>query len=337
MKNICIVTGANGYLGNTVVRALDSSDYEVRALVLPGEEPFSLGGAKCEIFYGDVTDSGSLREIFRKEPDDRMVVIHCAAMVYIKRKPNPNVFRVNVDGTKNILQKCLETSARLVYVNSIHAIPEVTDGTQAAETADFSQDAVFGLYAKSKAEAARIVLESVKSRNLNATIVQPSGIIGPGDYGNTHMTELMLAVAKSRLPAVVKGGYDFVDVRDVAGGVISAIEKGRKGECYILSNRYVTIKEIADLTSRYSGAKKINWVLPLPVAEFAAPFCEAHYNRKKQTPLFTRYSLYTLRSPSQFSHEKASRELGYQTRPLEETIADTVGWFREVGRLRSDG
>jgi dihydroflavonol-4-reductase len=190
----------------------------VRALVLPGEEPFSLRGARCEIFYGDITDSGSLREIFQKEQEDRLVVIHSAAMVYIKRKPNPNVFRVNVEGTKNILEKCLETDARLVYVNnSIHAIPEVSDGALAAETSYFSQDAIFWLYAKSKAEAARIVLESVKNQNLNAAIVQPSGIIGPGDYGDTHMTELIPAVAKGRLPAVVKVGYDSVDVRDVAG------------------------------------------------------------------------------------------------------------------------
>lgn len=333
MKNICIVTGANGFLGNTIVRALAGSRYELRALVLPGQSPVSLEKADCKVYYGDITDRDTLRELFEKEPEDRMVVIHCAAVVYIKSKPNPNVFRVNVDGTRNVIQKCLETDARLIYVNSIHAIPEVTDGGMAAETADFSQDSVTGVYAKSKAEAARVVLESVKRDGLNATIVQPSGIIGPGDFGNTHMTELMLTVAKGRLPAVVKGGYDFVDVRDVADGAVSAIEKGGKGECYILSNRYVTIKEITDLVSRYSGVKRIKLVLPLAVAKLAAPFCEAHYNRKKQTPLFTRYSLYTLSSPSNFSHEKADRELGYHTRPLEETVADTVQWFRETGRL----
>lgn len=327
MKSIYIVTGASGFLGSTIVRKLLERGCAVRALRLPQDKTATIHDTDCQAFEGDITDMKTLEGIFSRSAQEKLIVIHCAAIVYIKDKPNPQVFRVNVGGTENIIKKCLETQAKLIYINSVHAIPE-SDGDDAIIEAErFSQDEVAGIYAKSKAEAARLVLEAVKHQGLHAVVIQPSGLIGPGDEGMTHMTALILAAMEGRLPAVVKGGYDFVDVRDVAEGILSAADKGRNGECYILSNRFVSVRELVDLVCQYSHARKVKLTLPLPIARLAAPLCEFYYHLRKQTPLFTRYSLYTLQAKAKFSHAKADAELDYHVRSLEETIADTVEWF----------
>lgn len=129
--------------------------------------------------------------------------------------------------------------------------------------------------------------------------------------------------------ACVKGGYNFVDVRDVADGIISACDKNNRGECYILSNKYITIKELTDFICDFEGRKRIKIVLPLWLAKLVAPICELYYNIKKQTPLFTKYSLYTLSSNSNFSKEKAKRELNYKNRDMKDTIKDTIKWLQE--------
>lgn len=329
MKSVYIVTGANGFLGSTVVRKLLERGCEVRALRLPQDQAPFVESEHCRCYEGDVTEMKTLEGIFSKAAEEKLTVIHCAAIVYIKSRPNPEVFRVNVGGTENIIRKCLEANARLIYISSVHAIPEPAGDEPIVETKQFSQEAVSGLYAKSKAEAARMVLEAVKHRGLRAVIIHPSGLIGPGDESITHMTALIGAAMTGHLPAVVKGGYDFVDVRDVADGILSAAEKGEDGECYILSNRFIRIRELVELVCRASQAKPVRVTLPLCIAKLAAPFCETYYRLRKQTPLFTRYSLETLQSKSNFSHAKADAALGYRPRSLEETIEDTVKWLSQ--------
>ena len=185
------------------------------------------------------------------------------------------------------------------------------------------------MYAKTKAEAAKYVLDAVKNKNLNACIIHPSGIIDPNDFGNSHLTQLVKEVTNGKLFACVKGGYDFVDVRDVADGVISACKNGTNGECYILSNRYISIKKLCDLICDVQGRKKIKMVLPIGIAKLVAPLFEVYYSLKKQTPLFTKYSLYTLSSNANFSNEKAKEKLGFKNRNMKETIKDTVKWINK--------
>lgn len=336
MKKIYIITGANGFLGNNIIRKLEQDDNnEIRALVLHGESVESLKNLKCKLYYGDVTKKESLASIFENIDDRKVFVIHCAAVVYIKSKYNPLVYNVNVNGTKNIVDKVLEANAKLVYISTVHALPEKPNHGLITEITDFNPDAVRGAYAKTKAEAAKYVMDAVKNKNLNACILHPSGIIGPNDFGNSHLTQLVKEVSNGKLFACVKGGYDFVDVRDVAEGVIHACQKDNKGACYILSNRYITIKELSDLICDLQGRKRIQIVLPIGLAKFIAPFFELYYNLKKQTPLFTKYSLYTLSSNSNFSNEKAKKELGFQNRDMRATIKDTIEWNKEFRKRRN--
>ena len=335
MKRIYIITGANGFLGNNIVRELvKNEENEVRALVLPEDNLNSLKGLNCKIYKGDVTKKESLSSIFEVPENAELYVIHCAAIVYIKTKHNPKVYEVNVNGTKNVIDKVLEKNAKLVYVNSVHAITEKPNNELITEISNFEPEKVEGQYAKTKAEIANYVLEMVKNKNLNACIVHPSGIIGPNDFGSSHLTQLIIDFANGRLTACVKGGYDFVDVRDVADGIISACDKGKKGECYILSNRYVEIKELLDIISEVRNTKKIRTILPMWLAKLTAPLSEIYYAILKEPPIYTKYSLYTLKSNSNFSNEKAKKELGFKNRELKETIKDTVTWLKQNNRIK---
>lgn len=335
MKSIFIVTGANGFLGNNVVRKLlKENAYEIRVLVFPEDKINSLEGLDCKIYKGDVTKKETLKEIFEVESNVRLYVIHCAAIVYIKSKYNQKVYDVNVNGTKNIIDKVLEKNAKLVYVNSVHALPEKSNNELITEIQNFDEDKVVGEYAKSKAIAAKYVLEMVQNSGLDACIIHPSGIIGPNDFSNTHLTQLIIDFVNGKLKACVKGGYDFVDVRDVTNGIISACFNGKKGECYILSNRYVDIKELLDTISEVTGKKKIKSVLPMFFAKLTAPLSEIYYRVLNQPPLYTRYSLYTLTSNSNFSNEKARKELGYNNRDLKDTIKDTIEWLNNNNKIK---
>ena len=335
MKRIYIITGANGFLGNNIVRKLvKNEENEVRALVLPEDNLNSLKGLNCKIYKGDVTKKESLSSIFEVPENAELYVIHCAAIVYIKTKYNPKVYEVNVNGTKNVIDKVLEKNAKLVYVNSVHAITEKPNNEVITEINNFEPERVEGQYAKTKAKIANYVLEMVKNKNLNACIVHPSGIIGPNDFGSSHLTQLIIDFANGRLTACVKGGYDFVDVRDVTDGIISACDKGKKGECYILSNRYVEIKELLNIISEVRNTKKIRTILPMWLAKLTAPLSEIYYAILKEPPLYTKYSLYTLKSNSNFSNEKAKKELGFKNRELKETIKDTVTWLKQNNRIK---
>ncbi len=335
MSKIYIVTGANGFLGNNIVRELNQTQptAEVRALVSSPEHADAVSSLHCQVYVGDVTKPDTLTKIFTVPADAEVYVIHCAAIVYIKSQPNPQVFQVNVIGTRNIVEKTLEIGAKLVYVNSVHAIPELPNHAVMTEISHFDPTKVEGEYAKSKAEAAQYVLDAVQNRGLNACIVHPSGIIGPYDFKTSHLTQLILDTATGRLKAGVKGGYDFVDVRDVAQGILAACQKGQPGECYILSGHYITIPNLLRMIAEATGRKPITTFLPMWLAKLTAPLSELYYNLKQQPPLYTKYSLYTLESNSNFSHAKADRELDYTSRPPQTTVNDTVKWLQEVGKI----
>lgn len=329
MKNIYIITGANGFLGNNIVRLLEkNNENEIRALVLPKDKIDALKGLKCEKFFGDVTKIETLKDIFNIDESIKektnIYVIHCASIVYLDSKYNERVYQVNVEGTKNIIKKTKEINAKLIYVSSVHAIEEKLNHEVMDENASFDPDKIVGLYAKTKAETTRYVFNEVKNNNLNACVVFPSGLLGVNDFTNTNMTVLIKKILNEKVPLLTEGGYDFVDVRDVARGVINACTKGKKGEGYILSGEYVTIKKIADLVCEYGKAKPIKKVVSINIVKNIAFLFELYYRLRKTTPLFTRYSLYTLNANSNFTNAKAKKDLDYQTRNIKYTIKDLV-------------
>lgn len=338
MKRVYAVTGAFGHLGNTVVRALLKRGERVRALALPGESCKALESRdpqQLEIVRGDIRSRSDMRYFLRKEQEE-LYVIHGAGIVTIASRVEPAVYDVNVNGTRNVMETAAECGAKsFVYVSSVHALPgqegmRVIRECRSPE--EFSPDRVEGGYAKTKAIATRLVLEAAQS-GFPARVVHPSGILGPWDQGGNHLMEMARAYLNGKLPLCVRGGYDFVDVRDVAQGCIAAADRGRPGECYILSNRHYEIAEVLRMLGEISGRSRRSLPLPLRLASLGVPFSEWQARRKHRKPLFTGYSLRVLRSNDKFSHGKASLELGYAPRDLYDTLQDTVRWLRASGEI----
>jgi len=334
---VYIVTGAAGHLGSYIVRELLSQGKRVRGLLLPGEtcpDFIDINRHLLEEHKGNVCDPDSLDRMFGVYPSEDFIVIHCAGIVSITKKEDRRVYDVNVRGTKNIIDICMKHPVkRLVYISSVHAIPPLPRGQVMHEVESFDPDAVPGYYDKTKAIATQLVLDAAAD-GLDAVVVHPSGIVGPNSLPTGNMAQLIALYVRGKLPAAIRGGYDFVDVRDVATGVVAAAAKGRSGECYILSNRYIDLKEIFDVLFQAGAVKKLKVNLPLWVAKMVAPFAEVYYRLFHKTPLFTRDSLRIISENGLFSHEKASRELNYITRSLKETLTDTALWIRACGQRR---
>lgn len=336
MEEMYLVTGGAGHLGTAVVRMLLESGKRVRILAMDQERHLPEG--PVEVFKGDVCNPASLTPFFSNPKGQDQILIHCAGIVSISTQNTEALYRVNGEGTGHVIGQALASKVkRMVYVSSVHAIPEKPKGEVITETSDFNPDRVIGHYAKSKAIATAAVLEACRSRGLPACVVHPSGIIGPYDYGRGHTTALLTDYCSGRLTAAINGGYDFVDVRDVAEGILAACEKGRIGEGYILSNRYFSVQELLELLCSLTGGKRISHILPLWFLKAAAPLCEAYYQWRGTPPLFTSYSIYTLNSNGLFSHEKADRELGYQPRNMRDTLRDTLEWLVGQGRIPQKG
>ncbi|MBQ7170951.1 MAG: NAD-dependent epimerase/dehydratase family protein [Clostridia bacterium] len=331
MYHTYLVTGASGFLGRAVLAELLKREGEIRALVLENDPLAADLPQDVSVVYGDVCDDASLERFF-SGADRETCVIHCAGIVSVASHPGERIYRVNVGGTNNVLRHCEKSGVgKLVYVSSVHAIPEKPKGTEITEEATFSPDLVRGDYAKSKAVATSLVFEAA-NRGLNASVVFPSGIIGPGDVGKGSVTNMLLSFLTGKLPFAVRGGYDFVDVRDVAAGVVSCAEHGRPGRGYILSGQRASIRDILTAAKKVLGVKRAVSFLPLSFARLAAPLCERRSVQKKQAPFFTPYAVAVLASNSRFSRKAASETLGYAPRPIQTSIRDTVLWLKKFAK-----
>lgn len=324
-QKLYLVTGANGHLASTIIRYLKKEQALVRGLIVPCEQ--NQDSENVTYYRGDITAPETLQEIFSGlEPYD-VTVIHAAGLISIGNEVTAPLYQVNVDGTKNVIALCKKYAVRrLLYISSVHAISESDHFSVIKEVSSFPKEQVIGAYASTKAEATQAVMDAAKD-GLDAIIVHPSGIIGPFDNGRNHITQFIQLYLSGKLPGGVTGGYDFVDVRDVALGCLSAAKKGKRGECYILSNRYITIKDLLEyMRIATNGKRKI--CFPLKIAQLLAPLFELFGRIKKKRPLFTRYSLYTMSANGRFSHDKATMELGYSPRDMKDTIRDTITYLQ---------
>ena len=324
MKKLWLVTGATGHVGTILVSVLQQRGEHVRALVRPNSN--IVAHSNVEIYEGDIRNRESLIPFFDRGDYDYVSLVHCAALITIASKHNPEVWNINVHGTNNVMSLARDTGGdRIDYVSSVHAIPERPANEIITEVSSFSPNLVHGQYAKSKAAAAQIVLDYAKA-GLNVSIVHPSGIIGPGDTrSRNHMIRTIQAISDGKISVGLQGGYDFVDSRDVADGIIGCEEKGRPGECYILNGHYIGVLELVNSIRKIRGKKTTRIEAPHALAKLIAPVAE-YFSRtfSKDAPLLTPYSVYTLHTNGRFSHEKATREFDYHPRPIEDSIRDSL-------------
>jgi len=320
-----VVTGATGLLGNALVRELISRGRNVRIFVRKTSDTVCLDSCEVEKVYGDVLELDSLIRAF----SGAEFVYHLASEISIMPGPNKNLREVNLTGTRNVIKACCQTGIkRLIYTSSIHAFKEVENVPVIDESLPFDPSNPMGEYSRTKAIASLAIKEAVKE-GLDAVIVCPTAVIGPYDYKVSNMGSLFIEYCNKRQKIIIDGAFDFVDVRDVAVGHILAAEKGKTGETYILSGQRLTLKELMSMLEDLTGIPAPKHKLPKWLAYAVAFVTPVYYKLSRSKPVFTTYSLKTVKSNSFISHKKASEELGFSPRPIRETIEDNLKWFKD--------
>jgi dihydroflavonol-4-reductase len=322
------VTGANGHVGINLCLALQEKGHFVRAL--NHKNDFGLKHINVESFKGDLLNKDSIKSFLL----DIEVVVHLAAKISIKGDPDGSVHKINVEGTRNILDLARQSGIkRFIHFSSIHAFQQEPLDEVLDEMRPIVDSEGFA-YDRSKAEGERMVLAAARD-GFDTIVLCPTAIIGPVDYEPSLTGKAMLELYNHQIPALVPGGYNWVDVRDVADGCIAAIEKGRSGEKYLLSGQWRSLKDVTTLITKSTGMKTTRIVMPFWVAHLGLPFITFFSKIKGSEPLYTKESLQIIKNGNQhISSAKARNELGYHPRELEDTIKDLFLWFRENGSLK---
>jgi dihydroflavonol-4-reductase len=320
------VTGATGHVGGNLVRTLVERGHAVRAVI--HHERRGLDGVTVQLVDADVADVRSLERAF----DGCELVFHLAARISIIAGNEQLVHATNVVGVRNVVSACLATKVRrLVHFSSIHAF----DAVPLEEVIDESRPLAPSTktvmtYDRSKANGEREISAGIE-RGLDAVVVNPTAVLGPFDFRPSPMGRVLIDLAQRKLPALVAGGFDWVDVRDVVSGAIAASERGKRGDKFLLSGTHKPIAELAQMVASLTGTPAPRFVSPMWLARVGAPFAAAYARAFGKEPRFTPESLHALRHHQRVSHAKATRELGYAVRPLANTLRDTFAWFRSAG------
>jgi dihydroflavonol-4-reductase len=316
-----VVTGASGLVGGNLVRALLAQGRSVRALV--HRDRRALAGLDVETMSADLTDSASLQQAFRGAE----VVYHLASSISISMGNWDELERVNVAGTRNVIDACLHNHVqRLVYFGSIHAYQQKPFDQPLDEDRPLLTGDQVPPYERSKA-LAEMEVRQAPQRGLDAVILIPTAIAGPFDFRPSYFGQALQLLAKGRIPALVRGGYDWVDVRDVVDGAIQAERLAPRGSRYILSGHWQSLQDIARVVAEITGKPAPRFTVPVWLAQLAQPIMAKLAQLNGSQPIYTRPMLNAINSNHHISHVRATHELGYAPRPFQQTIADTLDWF----------
>ncbi len=325
MGGLNVITGGKGYVGFALVKELEARGEKMR-LLLRTDSPY-FDDIECEKFMGDISNPEQLEQAFAGAE----TVYHIAGIVDISGTKDEKVWKVNFEGTKNVVSACKKCGVKtLVYCSSVDAIPVTECDEVLTEIKSFNPDLLEGAYAKSKACATQFVLDNAGD-DLKVCVVHPSCCLGPYDNNNTSSVGTMINLfLKGLFPVTLDfGAYNFVDVRDVAKGMVAAAEKGRNGECYILSGYVHTIDEFIKTLALVSDRRAPELRMKKSMILALLPFIEKSFDVLKMPPVLNEYSIRKLCENCNFSCAKARKELGYNPMTLEECLEGTVKWMHE--------
>jgi dihydroflavonol-4-reductase len=326
-----LVTGATGFVGAAVGRALIASGRRVRALCRPNSDRRNVSGLDLEIAEGSLEDSASLA----KALSGCGALYHVAADYRLWVRDPQAMYRANVDGTRALMMAALAAGVeRVVYTSSVAVLGLHADGTPSDEITPSTLDDMVGPYKRSKFLAEAEVRRLVEAQRLPAVIVNPSTPIGPRDIKPTPTGRMIVEAASGRMPAFVDTGLNLVHVDDVARGHLLAEEQGRAGERYILGGENLSLAEILRRIAAIVGRSPPKVRLPLPVVWPVACVAEAWGRVTGKEPMVTFDSLRMARKKMYFSAAKTERELGFRARPVNEALTDAIQWFRSAGMVR---
>ena len=319
------LTGAAGHLGSNLLQVLINRGHQVKALVrsdLPG-------GLAVETVTGNVLDTDSLSRLM----DGCDALIHCAAVISVNGDPDGIVHQTNVEGTGMVMEAALKAGIkRVIHISSIHAHQQIPERELLDETRKLVDENSFA-YDRSKKAGQETAL-SFNRDGMEVMVMNPTAITGPYDNKPSRMGKVIIDLCSGKLPFVFSGGFDFCDSRDVANAIANGLTMGRAGENYILSGKWFSLKQIAVFISMASGKKIDPISLPIFIGTLGLPVVHLMGWIRKAEPLYTREALAAIAEGNRcISNEKAKRGLGYSVRPCEETIRDTINWFKQNGYL----
>ncbi len=326
---LTLVTGATGFVGSAVARALLDRGYSLRLLVRPSSDHTNIAGLPADLATGDLKDAASLE----RAVSGCRYVVHVAAD-YRLWVPDPEAMnRANVEGTRALLLAAQAAGVeRMVYCSSVAALGLVGDGSQSDERTPNRLEKVIGTYKRSKYLAEQAVLALARD-GMPVVIVNPSAPVGPRDIKPTPTGKMIADTAAGRMPAFVDTGLNVAHVDDVAIGHVLALEKGRDGECYILGGEDMDMQTLLNLVAEAAGRKPPRVKLPIGALYPLALASEGLAHVAGVEPIVTRDILAMAKKKMFFSSAKARAELGYSPRPAREAVADAVAWFRAAGRV----
>ncbi len=318
------LTGASGRIGNVLVRRLLADGHELR--VLSRRESKALAGLPIGQVKGDLSDAAALSELAAGVE----VLFHLAAVVSVQGGMQGKVRQANVEGTRKVLEASLQCGVRrVVCFSSVHAFQEGQPEELLDETRPLALHSRTA-YSQTKAEALDLAFRFSAEKKLEVLALCPTSVIGPFDYEPSLSGQMLIDFYRQKIPMLVAGGFDWVDVRDVAEAAVAAMDKGHSGEAYLLSSQYATMSEMAQRIGRATGKRTPKYLAPDGLLRLGVPFVVAFARLTGTRPLYTGEALDALRYGSKrVSSEKAKRELGYSPRSLETTLADSFTWFRE--------
>ena len=333
MAEKALVTGATGFVGSGVARALIAEGFAVRVLVRRQSPRTNLAGLAVEVAEGDLTDPASLR----RAAAGCTAVFHVAADYRLWTRDAAAMFRVNVEGSRAVVLAAMEAGvSRIVYTSSVATLGIPSGGESGDETTPVAFADMIGPYKQSKFKAEEEVRRLIAEENAPVVIVNPSTPIGPGDVKPTPTGRMIVEAARGRIPAFVETGLNVVHVDDVAAGHVLALRQGRVGERYVLGGENMALGDILAEIARLSGRRPPRVRIPhgavLPLAVLAEAW--ARLIPSAGEPFVTVDGIKMARKKMYFSSAKAARELGYAPRPARQALADAVAWFRRHGYLR---
>ena len=326
------LTGATGLLGANLAEALLLAGHTVTATRRPTSRTEHLRDLDIRWVEASLGDPGSLARAFVGAE----WVFHCAAAVTIRRQPTDLVVATNVQGTRHVLDAVKTAGVRrLIYCSSVVTVGLSEDGDPSDETArwNFAEHGILDGYTQTKRQAEELVTAAIANMGLDAVIVNPAYMIGPRD-ARPSSGRLLLEVVKRAAPGVSSGANNFVDVRDVARGMVAAAELGRSGERYILGGVDMSYAEFFRRVAEQAGVRPIARVLPRWVANIAGRWGDLQELFSAREPLLNSASIaWAFTNDYRFTSAKAEAELGYSISPIDPAIRDALAWFRAQGML----
>jgi len=324
-----LVTGATGFIGSAVAKALCEAGFAVRATALPTSARHHLAGLDLDFYEGDLRDPSSARTAMV----DIQYVFHLAADYRLWARKSSEILKNNVLITRNVMEAALRARAeRIVYTSSVATLALDPHGGGAAdETKPLSEEQGIGAYKRSKIAAERLVEQLVANEGLPAVIVNPSTPVGPRDVRPTPTGRIIVEAAKGRIPAFVDTGLNLVHVDDVAAGQLAALHRGRIGERYILGGENVPFAQMLEDISRLVGRRAPRLRIPHAVALPIAYAAEGLAFLTGKEPFASIDAVRMAKHCMYFTSRKAERELGFKARPYIEGLADAIRWFHDAG------